>query len=400
MDFKLMGSILLIVGTSIGAGMLALPIATAELGFIGSLILLFICWSVMTAGAFLLLEANLWMPLNSNLISMAKATIGPSGQILSWVVYLLLLYSLLCAYIAGGSDLFQHLLLSAGIQLSAFTSAVIFIALFGTIVYLGIKAVDYVNRGLMFIKLGAYLLLVCLLTPFISFENLAVGDFKQMTSAIAVTVTITSFGYATIVPSLRIYFAGNIKKLKIAIFVGSLIPLICYIFWDAAIMGVIPLEGAQSLTAILKSKNSTSELVSTLNTVAPGGMVTFFVKLFTSFCVVTSFLGVALCLTDFMADGLQVEKKGVTNLFIHALVFLPPLLIVLFFPNMFIRALQYAGIYSVILLILLPAWMVWKGRYHRKIANGYQVAGGKPLLAFLIIFSLLVIIQAILHGGA
>src|SRR5438552_1817543 len=106
MNFKFVGGVLLIVGTCIGAGMLALPIATAELGFIGSCILLVVCWLVMTYGALLLLEVNLWMPQNSNLISMAKATIGPSGQIISWVTYLLLLYSLLCAYIAGGSDLF------------------------------------------------------------------------------------------------------------------------------------------------------------------------------------------------------------------------------------------------------------------------------------------------------
>ena len=40
MNFKLFGSILLVIGTSIGAGMLALPIATAQLGFTGSLVLL------------------------------------------------------------------------------------------------------------------------------------------------------------------------------------------------------------------------------------------------------------------------------------------------------------------------------------------------------------------------
>src|SRR5258708_36317236 len=126
MDFKLLGSILLIVGTSIGAGMLALPIATAQLGFIGSLILLFGCWFVMTAGAFLILEVNLWMPQNSNLISMAKATIGPLGQFISWVIYLLLLYSLLCAYIAGGSDLFHNLLLAQHIEVSQWVSSIIF----------------------------------------------------------------------------------------------------------------------------------------------------------------------------------------------------------------------------------------------------------------------------------
>ncbi len=126
MDFKILGSILLIVGTSIGAGMLALPIATAQLGFIGSLILLFSCWFVMTAGAFLMLEVNLWMPLNSNLISMARETMGPFGQVISWIAYLLLLYSLLCAYIAGGSDLFHNLLQTANVDISARVSAVVF----------------------------------------------------------------------------------------------------------------------------------------------------------------------------------------------------------------------------------------------------------------------------------
>src|SRR3990167_3066784 len=142
-DFKLLGSILLIVGTSIGAGMLALPIATAQLGFVGSLILLFSCWFVMTAGAFLILEVNLWLPQNSNLVSMAKATIGPLGQIISWITYLLLLYSLLCAYIAGGSDLFHNLFVASQIPIPTWGASLLFTLLFGFIVYLGIRSVDY-----------------------------------------------------------------------------------------------------------------------------------------------------------------------------------------------------------------------------------------------------------------
>jgi len=89
MDSKLLGSILLIVGTSIGAGMLALPIVSAQLGFMGSLMLLVACWMVMTLSAFILLEANLWLPHNSNIISMAKATIGPVGQLLAYYVLIL-----------------------------------------------------------------------------------------------------------------------------------------------------------------------------------------------------------------------------------------------------------------------------------------------------------------------
>lgn len=396
MDFKLLGSVLLIVGTSIGAGMLALPIATAQLGFLGSVVLLIGVWCIMIVSAYLLLEVNLWLPSNSNLISMAGATIGPIGQIISWIIYLLLLFSLLSAYIAGGSDLFRHLIFASGLKIPAWLSAVLFTCIFGSIVYLGIRSVDYANRGLMSIKFIAYFLLIVLLIPFISMDKLVAGDIKTITSATAITVTITSFGYAPILPSLRVYFAGDVKKLKKAIFIGSLIPLICYIAWDAAIMGVIPLAGEHGLIATLKSENSTSDLVNTLTSTVSRNSVTIFAKLFTSVCMVTSFLGVALCLVDFLADGLQLEKKGMSNFIVHTLTFLPPLMIVIFFPGVFIKALEYAGIYCIILLVILPAWMVWHGRYHRHIAKGYRVTGGRLLLSILLLLSFIMIIRAII----
>ncbi len=393
MDFKLMGSILLIAGNAIGAGMLALPIATSQLGFPGALLLLFAGWFVMTVGALILLEVNLWLPANSNIISMAKATLGPFGQIIAWLSYFLLLYSLLCAYIAGGSDLFHNLLFMRGIRVAPSYTALLFTLLFGLIVYCGIRAVDYANRVLMFCKLGAYFLLVVLLLPVISAAKLASGSLLHITSSAALTVTMTSFGFAAIVPSLRVYFGGDTAKLKKAIIIGSLLPLICYILWDLVIMGVIPLHGDHGLLRMLHSKTSTSDLVNTLSATTTEKAVTVFIKLFTSICVLTSFLGVALSLADFLADGLQLEKRGLQNVWIHLLTFLPPLVVVLFYPDAFIKALEYAGIYCVTLLVLLPAWMAWRGRYHRKMRSVFQVSGGKSLLLFLIVASLFVIVK-------
>jgi len=396
MDYKLIGSILLVIGTSVGAGMLALPIATAHLGFIGSLILLFVCWFVMTAGAFLLLEVNLWMPLNSNLNTMARATIGPIGQIISWLAFLLLLYSLLCAYISGGSDLFHNMLAFAGINITMWQASIIFTLVFGSVVYMGIKSVDYVNRGLMFVKFGAYVLLVFLLMPFVSAAKLASGSIHDITSATAFTVTITSFGYAVIVPSLRIYFAGDNERLKKAILIGSLIPLVCYIAWDAAIMGILPIDGEHGLLSILHSNRSTSNLVNAMTAAASESSVSFFAELFTSICVLTSFLGVALCLTDFWADGLQLEKKGISNTLIAAITFLPPLIMVLFWPGIFVTALKYAGIYCIVLLIMLPAWMAWAGRYKKKLTSEFTVPGGKYLLSGLIVLSVIMIVKGLI----
>ena len=157
MNSRLIGGILLVVGTTIGAGMLALPIATAQLGFASSVALLVGCWAVMTVCAFLFLEVNLWLPANSNLISMAGATLGRWGQLIAWLAYLLLLYSILSAYIAGGGDLFHYLLKTSGITLPLSVASVLFTVLFGMVVYFGIRAVDYVNRGLMFWQDGRVL---------------------------------------------------------------------------------------------------------------------------------------------------------------------------------------------------------------------------------------------------
>lgn len=391
MNSKLIGSILLILGTSIGAGILGLPIAAAQLGFVGSIILLFVCWFVMITGSFLILEVNLWLPQNSNLISMAKATIGPVGQIMTWLTYLLLLYSLLCAYISGGSDLFRNLLMMAGIHVPMWLTAVLFTLLFGTVVYFGIRSVDHVNRGLMFMKLGAFFVLTILLMFFISSHNLASGNLHYLTSASAITVTTAAFGWATLVPTLRVYFDGDIKRLKKAIIIGSFVPLICYIIWDAAIMGIIPLNGQHSLVSIVSSANSTSDLVNMLSTSVGNNSITVIIELFTSICVLTSFLGVALCLTDFFADGLKIEKKGMGNLIVNGITFIPALAIAIFFPNVFIKALSYAGIYSVILLILLPACMAWAGRYHRLIHSDFTVYGGKIGLTGLMVFSVVLI---------
>jgi tyrosine-specific transport protein len=158
-------------------------------------------------------------------------------------------------------------------------------------------------------------------------------------------------------------------------------------------MGVVPRTGDNGLVAMLHSGRSNSEFVTALSVLLQRETITVFARIFTSICLATSFLGVALSLSDFLADGLHLAKKGTGNLFIYTLTFLPPLIIVLFYPGAFIGALSYAGIYCVILLVLLPALMAWSGRYRKQLASPqhYRAWGGKPLLVILIVCAVLII---------
>lgn len=392
MNSKLFGGTLLVIGTTIGAGMLALPVATAQLGFWGAVALLFGCWALMTACAMLFLEVNLWLPPNSNLISMAGLTLGRSGQAIAWIFYLLLLYSILSAYIAGGGDLLHYILKTENIHISITLADLLFTIIFGSIVYAGIRCVDYVNRGLMFGKLGAFVVLAILILPFITTQHLQDGEWHFLSLPTSLSVTAVSFACLLIIPSLRTYFNNDIKALRTAIFFGTLIPLFCYVLWDLVVMGVIPFEGNPGLKQILHSPQSNSTLVATLTHILQNNVVTILLKFFTSICMATSFLSVSLSLSDFLADGLKVNKKGIGNLVIYAATFLPPIIIVLFYPGAFIRGLQYAGLSVFILMILLPPLMAWRGRYHRDLADaGYRVRGGKFLLAVLVVFATLMI---------
>ena len=396
MDFKLIGGILLIVGTSIGAGMLALPVATHQFGFIGASLLLLLCWSIMTYGALLILEVNLWLPENSNLISMAELTLGKKGAVVAWLCYLLLLYSLLAAYIAGGSELFFGLFQHNVDFLNPHNAAILFTLFFGLIVYGGIKAVDYAMRGLMVVKLTSYFLLVILLLKFIHPDQLGIIAWQHQGLTAALMVTLTSFGYAAIVPSLRVYFASDIYKLKQAILIGSLIPMLCYLAWNAAIIGILPLSGIYSLVKIAAVPNTTAALVAALIANTHQANVVLASQIFTSICVLTSFLGVGLCLVDFFADGLRLQKQGWRKIFLQIITFMPPLLIVLVNPDIFVSALKYAGFYCVTLLVILPALMAWSGRYKMKFLGNYTVPGGKFMLVVLVAISFLCMMSSII----
>ncbi len=383
MNSRTIGGMLLIIGTSVGGGMLALPIATAPGGFFGSAIGLIFAWLIMTGGALLILEVNAWLPEGNNIISMARQTLGRWGEVFAWVVYLLLLYTLLSAYTASGADVLHGLIEQLGVNLPNWLGAIIFIVIFASIVILGIRAVDFANRGLMFGKLAVYVLLVLFTIPFVHLNLLAAAHPKRVLGAI--TVIITSYGFATIVPSLRMYFHNNIKQLRLVIIVGSLIPLGCYLIWVAVILGTLPLHGPNGLIPMLTSPHPVSDLAHALSAHTRSAWITGFADIFTSICVMTSFIAVSLGLCDFLADGFNVNKQGKGGFLVYSVAFVPPLAIVIFYPQAFLIGLSYAGIFCVLLLVLLPAFMAWSGRYRKNIAKGYQLIGGKLTLILLII---------------
>jgi tyrosine-specific transport protein len=93
---KQFGSIYLILGTCIAAGMLGLPIVTAEFHFALTAVMLISSWLLMTAGAWCLLQVNMTMPRGANFISMSEVTLGRVIKYVTTLAYLAVIYYKLC----------------------------------------------------------------------------------------------------------------------------------------------------------------------------------------------------------------------------------------------------------------------------------------------------------------
>lgn len=80
----------MIIGTTIGAGMLSLPLIVASCGFSMAIILLILSWSVMYITALKLLRVCAKYPLGVNFTSMMQSQVSRR--------YLLFLVSFICCY--------------------------------------------------------------------------------------------------------------------------------------------------------------------------------------------------------------------------------------------------------------------------------------------------------------
>lgn len=372
------GGSLLISATTIGVGMLALPVATGPGGFWPSIIIYFLCWAFMLCTGLLLLEVCSWMPPESNLITMANRLLGRAGKIICWLVYLFLFETVMIAHVAGGGSITSEIF-SGGLGL--IPSMIFYVLLFSPIVYMGTKIVDRINLLMFSGVIITYLFFIIVSYNHVDIKKLDTANWSK--AWLAIPILFTSFTYQVIVPTLVTYMKRDFRKVRKTIFFGTTIPLLVYVIWQVLILGIIPIEGPNGLIeAAAKGENA----VTPLKHFVGNPIVVNIGKAFGFFAMTASYIALALAFLDFLADGLGVKKVGMKKFVLCLAVFIPPLIISMTNPGIFLSALGYAGgISCAILFGLFPPLMVWIGRYKKGHTKGRQIPGGRLFLLILIL---------------
>jgi tyrosine-specific transport protein len=373
-----LGGALLIAATSIGVGMLALPIATGPGGFIPSVVIYVLCWAFMLCTGLLMLEVCSWMPEDANLITMASRILGKSGKIICWFVYLFLFETVMIAHLVGGGNITSEILMG---KIGIIPATIGYTIVFSPIVYLGAKTVDRINFLIFSGVIITYVLFIIISYTHVDLSRLSYHNWGKIW--LAIPILFTSFTYQVIVPTLVTYMKRDFKRVKKAIILGTSIPLTIYLIWQVVILGIIPVEGPNGLIeAGIKGETA----VNPLKYFVGNPMVLGIARAFGFFAMTASYIALALAFVDFLADGLKVKKEGFRKLVLCLIVFIPPVLIAMINHNIFLIALGYAGgISCAILFGLYPPLMVWVGRYFKGHTTGKQLPGGKVLLSFLIL---------------
>lgn len=376
------GGTLLVAGTTIGVGILGMPIATAPGGFLPSIVTFTACWLFMLFTGLLVLEVCSWMPKNANFITMTGMLLGPAGRWVCWIFYLFLFLTLITAHVAGGGNILSGL--THGF-LPGWAAVIVYILIFAPVVYLGTHSVDRINLCLMGGLGITYVTLIILASKSLNFNLLTHIDWGN--AWCAVPVLFTAFAFQFIIPTLVAYMERDFKKVKFALILGSSIPFLIYLIWEFTILGIVPVYGSKGLV-IAGQLGDTS--VEPLMYVLSNPALFEIGKYFAFFTMSVSFIALSISFLDFLADGLHVKKIGYKKFFLVALIFTVPMIIALTYPDIFSTALKYAGGLSIAIIFgLFPPLMVWVGRYVKRYHKMPQkLFGGRPLLALLIILTL------------
>ncbi|QLB20146.1 tyrosine transporter [Vespertiliibacter pulmonis] len=397
MKNKTLGSTLIVAGTTIGGGMLAMPLTSAGIGFGFTMILLVGLWLLLCFSALLFVELYQNADSDAGIGTLAEKYYGTFGRVISTAVLIVFLYAILSAYVSGGSSLLSAFLPTiVDEQTTVRVAGILFTLVFGAFIISGTTSVDAINRILFATKILMFLAVLGLLLPKVSVENLLEIPIDNFLLISASPIFFTAFGFHGSIPSLNKYLEGNVKALRISILAGTAIPLIAYILWQLATHGVL---NQTEFLQIIEKNPTLNGLAEAMGQATGSAVISVAIRIFSALALITSFLGVALGLFEALEDLFKRVNINANRMTFGMLTFLPPMLFAFFYPQGFITALGYAGQMFAFYAIVLPIAMVYKMR--RQLPNlPYRVKGGMlSLWGALIIGILIVIVPFLVERG-
>ncbi len=370
-SLKALRATALLTGTVIGAGVLGIPYAVSQGGFLTGLLTIIIVGLAMLLLHLMYGEVTLRTTGNHQFPGYAEKYLGKWAKKLSIFSLFFGIYGALIAYLIGEGEA-----LSAIFGLNPLIFSLIFFVIVAVITYKGLNAIS--KSEIYFL---AVVLLLVVVISFITitstkFNPSNLATFNIYNVLVPFGVILFAFRGFEAVPEMKEYLTKDRKKLKKAIILGSLIPLFAYIIFTFATLGI--------------TGGNTTEIVTLgLGNSLGSGMI-ILGSLFAIFAMLTSFLTLALAMKEiYMFDyNLNPKLSWALTVFIPLIIFL--LGVKSFIKVVAITGSLVGGIEGILLILIY-----WKAKKHGNRIPEFKLRKNY-IIGFLII--LLFIIGIIYQG--
>lgn len=381
---------------AIGAGMFSLPIISTGLWFGGSILVMILVWAANLTATLLYVDANLRYPAGASFNQVVRGSLKPTWVFFSNIGIAFVLYILLYAFFSASGSILNKLFASSieayfSVTLGQAGFSFIFGALVAVLVWTGTKAVGRMC-AILIIAMGISFALVTggLLAELNPKQLFTLSTGELQFALPALPYFVTAFACTALVPSLVSYYHKDRVLIKQSFLWGTLIALIIYALWNAAVFGILD---RQAMLTVIAAGGNMGELVSSLQSNTSqmqGQSLDYLLALFSCFAISTSFLSIGVSLVDFLSDRFDFTNTGFGRGKAVMFSFAPPAILSLAAPNGFVLAIGYAGLAVLFCFYFIPALIALKPSKTSEAIHtdaGGRILQSKCFIALLLIFT-------------
>ncbi len=327
----------LILGTSIGAGMMTLPLLLQPFGFFSMLGLIGGAAIVMYLVSFIWISLCYHFEPDSNLSTYVK-NLAPHLLYPTHVAYLIFFWSLIAYYLSVLPTFLVPYVSVACLEYPVFYCFVLWLYLL-----ISPKKQGLLNEIAVFFMLGCLAWIGFLLTSGKGLFETAWPSKGGAQSWDVFVPLLMFFGYHLSIPSFRVYglSAASLKK---ATFFSAFGIFMIYSIWSWLLLSFI----AQSQSPIL----SQNDLIHYLLATAQNKDILRPIAFFSFYATWTSCLGLSMGASAYLKDCMQGS-----TLLIAFITAMPPLILLYWSGGVYQSLLGLASLLALYLLILLPSML-------------------------------------------
>ncbi|MCR4280475.1 MAG: hypothetical protein NUV82_03565 [Candidatus Komeilibacteria bacterium] len=234
-------AVAIIVGTTVGAGILALPYVIAQAGFLTGLVVIVVVAAVMLLINLMLGEISLSSRGINQLPGYVASYLGRRAMWTTLILQVLALYGSLLAYVIGEgyvlTDLFGG---------RPYVNSLLFLGISGGLLYFGLNIVKRLELLLTLVIFAIVAAVYIITRAHIQTINLNVFSWTSLLVPYG-AIIFASMGFSSI-PQVREVLLGRERLMRRCLIIGTALPILLYIIFALIVVGVSGLATTEVAT--------------------------------------------------------------------------------------------------------------------------------------------------------